>query len=221
MFFTDIKIKTSNNIFVNNLSLSTFNSLASNKLKVNVNVKDPYKLNDFKPAYGIIFAEYLENYDFWGFCDIDIILGNISNFFTLELLSNYDLFSARTEYPTGCFMLFRNCFLVNTLFYKSKDWQIVFESEKHFCFDECNFNHSNSILVNANNLNLYEIESFDVVIFNSLLKEEIRYFNDHLIIEGNSGNLNYLDGILTFKNEFEILLYHLIRFKSNTNFNVK
>ena len=33
----------------------------------------PYKLCDFKPAYGEIFADELKNYDFWGHCDIDLV----------------------------------------------------------------------------------------------------------------------------------------------------
>ena len=40
-------------------------------------IEDPYKLCDFKPAYGEIFAQYLRNYDFWGCCDIDAIFGDI------------------------------------------------------------------------------------------------------------------------------------------------
>jgi hypothetical protein len=36
-------------------------------------------------AYGEIFANELHEYDFWGFSDIDLIWGNIRNFYTEEL----------------------------------------------------------------------------------------------------------------------------------------
>jgi hypothetical protein len=37
----------------------------------------PYKLCDFRPAYGEIFREELAGYDFWGHCDLDVIFGRI------------------------------------------------------------------------------------------------------------------------------------------------
>ena len=32
-----------------------------------------YKLCDYKPLYGYIFQEYIEGYDYWGYCDIDTL----------------------------------------------------------------------------------------------------------------------------------------------------
>lgn len=50
----------------------------------------PYKLCDFKPAYGEIFADELKDYDFWGHCDIDLVWGNIRKFYTDEVLGQYE-----------------------------------------------------------------------------------------------------------------------------------
>ena len=38
---------------------------------------DPYKLCDFRPAFGQIFADELAGYDFWGHSDLDLIFGQI------------------------------------------------------------------------------------------------------------------------------------------------
>ena len=38
------------------------------------------KLCDYKPAYGLIFEDELIGYDYWGFCDTDILLGDIYQF---------------------------------------------------------------------------------------------------------------------------------------------
>jgi hypothetical protein len=38
---------------------------------------DPYKLCDFRPAFGEIFADELSGCDFWGHCDLDVIFGRI------------------------------------------------------------------------------------------------------------------------------------------------
>lgn len=53
-------------------------------------VFSPYKLCDVRPCYGDVFKKYLAGYDFWGFCDIDLIFGQIRDFITDELLENYE-----------------------------------------------------------------------------------------------------------------------------------
>ena len=37
----------------------------------------PYKLCDFRPAFGEIFAAELAGYDYWGHCDLDLVFGRI------------------------------------------------------------------------------------------------------------------------------------------------
>jgi len=56
-----------------------------------VDIESEYKLCDFKPAYGLIFSEHFKDYDFWGYCDIDIIFGNIRAYMTDVLLNEYDI----------------------------------------------------------------------------------------------------------------------------------
>jgi hypothetical protein len=50
----------------------------------------PYKLCDYKPIWGLAFPEYIKDYDFWGYCDIDLIFGNIRTFLTDDVLSRHD-----------------------------------------------------------------------------------------------------------------------------------
>ena len=40
----------------------------------------PYKLCDYKAAYGDIFKNELTGYDYWGMCDLDLVWGNIREF---------------------------------------------------------------------------------------------------------------------------------------------
>ena len=51
---------------------------------------NPYKLCDYKPAYGHVFENELKKYDFWGFCDLDLIFGKISHFVNDDILESYD-----------------------------------------------------------------------------------------------------------------------------------
>ncbi|MEM1001601.1 MAG: DUF6625 family protein, partial [Bacteroidota bacterium] len=132
---SDYKGSLPDNVKITTLSLSDFNQLASERLNMNISVKSAYKLCDFKPAYGVIFSEFVNGYDFWGICDIDVIFGRIREFMTDALLSEYEVISVRHDFPTGYFMLFKNEERVNYLFTKSKDYRKVFHSPEHLCFD--------------------------------------------------------------------------------------
>ena len=42
-----------------------------------ISLQRPYKLCDFRPAFGEIFTDELAGYDFWGHCDLDVVFGRI------------------------------------------------------------------------------------------------------------------------------------------------
>lgn len=42
-----------------------------------ISLERPYKLCDFRPAFGEIFADELAGQDFWGHCDLDVVFGRI------------------------------------------------------------------------------------------------------------------------------------------------
>lgn len=81
------------------------------KFDFNIEIKTPYKFCDLKPMYGYLFPEYNEGYKFWGYCDIDIVLGNLSNFITEEILEKYDKI-----YTLGHMTLIRNTGELNSKF---------------------------------------------------------------------------------------------------------
>lgn len=54
-----------------------------------------YDLCKYRAAYHIIFNKYVSVYDFWGFCDCDLIFGNLRNFITENVLEKYDKISWR------------------------------------------------------------------------------------------------------------------------------
>lgn len=194
--------------------IGDFNQLATRKLELDIHIRSAYKLCDFKPAYGAIFSEYIQGYDFWGITDIDIIFGRIREFMTTDLLNAYEVISVRDDYPTGSFMLFKNTNSVNRLYARSRDYRKVFTSDRHYCFDECNFKHyylqeGGDILKTHS-----DIESMHHVIKKEEKKGLKAHF-DFLIIEGLPGELKWDRGVLSFKNEYEVLLYHLILYKAN------
>jgi hypothetical protein len=94
-----------------------------------------YKLCDLKPAFGLIFSEYLQGYDFWGYCDVDMIIGNLGNFLTEANLREYEMISASKGNP-GYMTIYRNDDKINHLFTKSPDYLKVFQSTNSYRFDE-------------------------------------------------------------------------------------
>lgn len=195
-------------------SLEEVSKIATHKLGFKIDIKNSYKICDFKPAFGILFSELIEGYDFWGFGDIDVIFGNIRNFITEEILDNYDLISVRPDWIPGCFVLLKNNDKMRTLFMHSKDYRKVFSSDIHYCFDETNFAHDAFTEGNYYSQIDTEIESMMHVIKKMEEENYIKPFFDLFIIEGIPGKLIWEKGKMTYKNKYEILLYHLIRLKS-------
>ena len=95
----------------------------------------PYKLCDYKPAYGYIFYEYIKHYDFWGYCDVDMLFGDLSEFFTEGKLKKYDKI-----YDLGHLAIYRNSTGVREGFMGTKDYYVPYKdifNHKYICvFDE-------------------------------------------------------------------------------------
>jgi hypothetical protein len=96
----------------------------------------PRKFCDLKPAYEDIFKEEIKDYDFWGFCDMDIIWGDIRKFMTKEVLTTYDIISSRKENISGHFNLFKNTPDLNLIYKQVPDYKSLFEQERFMWFDE-------------------------------------------------------------------------------------
>ncbi len=187
---------------------------ASEKLGFQVCIDNPYKLCDYKPAFGFFFSEIVAKYDFWGHSDIDMVYGNIRDFMTEELLKNCDVVSSRHDFVTGTFCLYRNVEVTNTLFMQSRDYKQVFTSADHFCFDECNFLFKElqmgaSIFDFPNN-----IQSMTYLVKKADAENKLRAFFDFIIVEGISSEVKWDNGKVIYRDEFEGMYYNLIRFKN-------
>lgn len=203
-----------NNVKIIYKSQLEIRTIASQKLGFAVNIDSPYKLCDFKPAYGLLFSEIIGHYEFWGHGDIDVVYGDIRNFMTDEILNTYDVISSRHDYITGTFCLFRNNAQMNTLFMQSKDYKNVFSNPQHFCFDECNFlfqelQNGGSIFDYPNN-----IQSMTYVVQKAAKEGKLNAFFDFIIVEGATGKIKWDKGRIIYKDIYEAMFYHLIKFKT-------
>jgi hypothetical protein len=137
-FFTDCtipKIEEDHIRFIP-FTLDDFNALASERTGIPVHIRHPYKLCDLKPAYGDIFAEYINDYDFWGYGDIDLIYGDFGEFFTDEILENYDIISNHDEFISGHLSILRNRPHTISLYRKDDIYKKAFSDPYYTGFDE-------------------------------------------------------------------------------------
>lgn len=194
-------------------TIEAFREAATKALGFSVNIITGYKLCDFKPAYGSIFAEFIKEYDFWGYCDIDVIWGNIRSFMTDEILTEYDVISARHDYLTGCFALYKNNKYMRELFMHSQDYQKVFTSNENFFFDETNFAFKEFESGIHYNWIKTEVESMTHVVRRLEENGKLKPYFEFQIVEGFAGNMLWDYGTLIYRKEFESMLYHMVRFK--------
>ena len=111
LFITDCDIKEAPNIKVRKSTLEKEKERFEKALGMEICLPNAYKLCDFKAAYGFIYADEREGYDFWGFGDIDLVYGRIRDYFTEDVLARYDMISG-----WGHLTLYRNCEFCNTFF---------------------------------------------------------------------------------------------------------
>jgi len=110
-------------------------NLIISKFSCPINITKPYKLCDLKPMYGYIFEEYIKNYRFWGHCDVDTIMGNLSKWLTDEFLEKYDKI-----FQLGHMTIYRNTEINNRVFmneFKGEyPYKSVLKNDQIMWFDE-------------------------------------------------------------------------------------
>jgi len=86
MFFTDAIVEPAKNIIVNKMLFDDFRHIAQKAFDFPIVLDRPYKLCEYKQAYGFILNDYLKGYDFWGFGDLDLVYGDIRSYLTDNVL---------------------------------------------------------------------------------------------------------------------------------------
>lgn len=136
IIFTDAPAqKLPNNVKFLPMSFDEIIQRGKEKMNIKIALKRPYKCCDLKPAYGLLFSDYLEGYDYWGHCDFDLIWGNLQYFFEKYHLEKYDKFL-----PLGHLCLYKNTEENNRRFMlpgsNCGNYDYVFTTEQNCAFDE-------------------------------------------------------------------------------------
>lgn len=210
ILFTDDKshFDYPKNVKVNYCSFEEIVKRIQSQYSFPIIINRPWKLCEFKSAYGEIFSEELQGYDFWGHCDMDLIWGNIRKFITEDILNSYEKIGFQ-----GHSVLYRNTAEVNSR-YKTEvasilSYKKAFTSEKGYCFDEegmCDIYNSLNIPY-YRETNFAHLDRFTNSFFLLYLPEEDNYKNYRQIFIWENGKLYryYLQNGKVAKDEFMYL----------------
>lgn len=123
------------NVTFRRMSVRELNQRCSHVLGTTIDIKRR-KLCDLKVTYGVIFADDLLPFDFWGCSDLDVIWGDIRRFVTDARLQQYDVFSSRKEKLSGHCTFYRNTPQVNCLFERIPEVRTRLSSSHYEHLDE-------------------------------------------------------------------------------------
>jgi hypothetical protein len=151
--------------------MDEFNRLATEKLNLDVIIRMPYKICDFKPTFGKIFEEYLAGYDFWGYCDADLIFGKIRSFISDRMLEKFDIINTYYGFLSGPFCLYKNIPSVCNLYQNSINVGQVLMSEYQQGFDE------NIPRMSNEGFRLYKIFVFLLFLIKNILGRNFQFCN--------------------------------------------
>ncbi len=102
-----------------------------------VRLVNPYKICDYRPAFGEIFSDHLQGYDYWGYSDLDLIYGSIRTFIEKPLKERADVIGVRKKYLAGHFVLLKNDPGILALYKQYPGYEAVFkDTTHHYGFDE-------------------------------------------------------------------------------------
>jgi hypothetical protein len=202
------------------LSFTEAKDKFNEKIGVEVLLNNTYKLCDLKPTLGLVFNEYIKNYEFWGSIDIDLVVGDFEKFITPEILKDIDFYSGVKAYVSGSMFIVRNNDYCNNLFRKSKDYVLALASEQYLGFDECGGNFFKQLAAGESIFNLKtDIQSFTEVLFMEKQHGLKILFTDTILEPKGFDYVEIRENGIYYHNK-EYLILHFIYLKTKYYFNI-
>lgn len=180
LIFTDdyTNYEYPSNVKVNYWTFEQMKERVQSIFDFEISLERPYKLCDYKPAYGEIFANELKEYDYWGHCDVDLVWGDIRTFITDAILENYEKIGF-----FGHSILYRNtrevCSRYRTLIDGKLNYIEVYTTDKGYAFDEPGMDDIYEYL---------DIPVYNEIIFANLLKYDYGFWLDQQTEENQYKN---------------------------------
>lgn len=142
------------NVKIINKNFKELKEEIQKKFDFKIWLENPYKFCDYRPAYGYVFEYLIKDYEYWGYCDVDLIFGEIKNFITEELLNKYDKI-----FINGHMSIYKNTKENNKMFMKKLNnkeiYKKYFTDRQNYAFDELWNNSINDIYL-ENGVEIYD-----------------------------------------------------------------
>lgn len=161
--YTDIAEINGNdkNIQVKRMRFDDFVNKIQSNYKFDIQCNKAIKVCDFRPAFGEIFKEDLRDYDWWGYVEWDLIMGDLSKYITDEILDKYEKL-----YVLGHMALFKNIDKINTIYKltaKKNDltYKEIFQNPENCSFEELARGKENiNEICYKNNIKMYNDNTY-------------------------------------------------------------
>jgi len=219
----DLKKYITSNIQFVRMDFEQYLEFASEKIGIKLNFKTAYKLCDLRPFFGKIHSNEIKKSDFYGYADIDVIFGDIRNFYSDSILSKYDVFSTHEHTLSGHFSLFRNTNLTKNMFKFIGGYETKLNSEGYVGMDE-SYLYNAFLKYNKETMNFNEKSFFFIKkpILNFYFKEQYTTpftpypWIDQTINSAQPENWFYTCGQITNDRDNRNFMYlHFMNFKSS------
>lgn len=194
-----------------------FSDIRENAIRLfgnGIKLDTPYDLCKFKVAYHVLFPDITNRYKYWGFCDCDLIWGDLYSAISSALKEGYDKISWR-----GHFTLFKNSVKIQNLYLSEVPGNTTFKNciskkiNEINLFDECGINRVFDYLNKTIYKNLLfadlKVKPYQFVCNHFSFSEQ--YKNKNQIFEWNKGKLYriYICNGCVCKEEFSYI--HFLR----------
>ena len=127
------------NVRYQRLSFDDYKRRAGSALGVDLAKMTPYKLCDLRPFFGLVHEADLAGYGHFGYCDTDVIFGDLRAVYTDRLLSSYEAISAHQRFLSGHLAVFRNTRRMRRFGVSIPRCRSRLEAADHFGLDERDF----------------------------------------------------------------------------------
>lgn len=184
IFITDNIISdVPKNVILRKMTFVEFVDKVRSVFDFKISLNSPYKLVDYKPAYGYIFEEEIQEYEMWGYCDIDQIFGDILGILPDDYNSYDKIFSL------GHLTLFKNNYENNRLFMNTDilDFKKVFQTNYIHVFDEI---HGIEEIFKLKNKKMYNENIFADIGWKTKHLERV-YSRENVTTSGEYHNQNF------------------------------
>jgi hypothetical protein len=219
------------NLSFQKMSFEDYISLARNTANIDFTPANAYKICDLRPLFPLIHYEDIKDYDFYGWTDMDILFGDIRNFYTEELLHCFDVLSTHSVRVSGHFALFRNTKANRNLYKKIYKWKEALQNPNFIGIDEHGITNALTMTF-IDRLNEKMNWSIDNFFTRWLKKRKTRklymveqYSTPFTVIPWLDGTVNseqpdvwyYKDGVVTNSRDGErkFMYLHFMNFKSS------